>query len=70
VRCEVIGSRKGSHTNATLERLLTSMNANMAGEFVATRESSIAIFYGACVGAFVHGCLTRSIWILAGFNGD
>lgn len=70
MRCEVIRSRKGSHTNATLERLLTGMNANVAGKFVAARESSIAIFYGTSVGSFVHGCLAWSIWIFAGLHGD
>lgn len=66
----MVASRKGAHTDATLERLLSRMNANVPGELIAAGESAIATIHRTGVWPFVHRRFARSIRILSRFYGN
>lgn len=67
---EVIRSRERSHANATLERLLASVNSNVTRQLIGTGESSVAIFNGTRVRALVHRRFAGAVWIFAWLYRD
>jgi len=66
----VIAPREGAHADATLERFLPRVNANVPGELVAAGESAIATIHRTGVRPLVHRRFARSIRILSRFYGD
>lgn len=66
----MIAPREGAHTDATLERFLAGVDADVPGELVAAREPAIAAVHGASVRSLVHRRFTRSIRILSRLHRD
>ena len=69
VRCKVIRARERAHTDMTMERLLTSMYANMASQFIRSGESAITGFNRAFVRPLMYGSFAGSVGIFSGFHG-
>jgi len=54
MRRQVVRPRKSPHANAALERFLSGVNADVAGEFITAGEASVASVDGTGVRTFVH----------------
>lgn len=62
---EVVTPAEVAHTNPTLEGLMSSMDTDMPCQLIRAGESSVTAFCWAWVGSLMHGCLARSVGVLA-----
>src|SRR5262245_31980349 len=65
---QVIATAECAHANAALEWLLTSVNTNVAGQFIGSTESTVAIVHWAFIWSFVQWRFARSVRIFALFQ--
>lgn len=58
------------HADATLKRLLSRVNADVSGEFVAAGEASVAVGDWTGVRALVDGGFAGAVRVFAGTDWD
>lgn len=66
----MIRSTKGPHTDPTLERLLSSVDAYVPRQLVGARKSPITCINGTGIGSLMDRSLAGTIGILARLDGN